>query len=163
MRWRRSTWRSAAVRLLRPSLLAGQVLRQGTVSLGNGFLYADQLSALVALLTAFVYLVCAPYAVGYLRRDEAETHLAPSERRSRHGRAAQAAHVLHADAAVRLLHVPGGGGQQPGRDVDGRREHHAGLDFSGDILRASNLAGSRLEVRHDRQRRTCRWRSSAPS
>jgi len=51
--------------------LAGQVLRTGPVSEGNGFLYADPLSALVALFTTFVYLVCAPYAVGYLRRDEA--------------------------------------------------------------------------------------------
>jgi hydrogenase-4 component F len=50
--------------------LAWEVLRQGTVSWGNGFLYADHLSALVAVLTAFVYLACAPYSIGYLRHDE---------------------------------------------------------------------------------------------
>ncbi len=51
-------------------LIAGQVLAQGSVSWGDGFLFADHLSALVALLTAFVYMVSAPYAIGYLRRDE---------------------------------------------------------------------------------------------
>ena len=69
---------SAAGSMVAAVLLAGQVLRQGTVSLGNGFLYADQLSALAALLTAFVSLACAPYAIGYLRRDEADHQLAPS-------------------------------------------------------------------------------------
>lgn len=49
--------------------LTHEVLRQGPVSQNNGFLYVDHLSALVALLTAFVYLACAPYAVGYLKRD----------------------------------------------------------------------------------------------
>jgi hydrogenase-4 component F len=58
--------------------LAGEVLQQGAVSKANGFLYADHLSALAALLAAFVYLVCAPYAVGYLRRDEADQAFAPS-------------------------------------------------------------------------------------
>ncbi len=50
--------------------LAGGVLRSGPVSLWNGFLYADALSALVILLTASVALLCAVYAVGYLRDDE---------------------------------------------------------------------------------------------
>ena len=50
--------------------LAGQVLAHGTVSLWAGFLYADSLSALVCLLTGSVTLVCAVYAVGYLRQDE---------------------------------------------------------------------------------------------
>jgi hydrogenase-4 component F len=50
--------------------LGGQVLRSGAVSLWSGFLYADALSALVCLLTASVALVCAAYAVGYLREDE---------------------------------------------------------------------------------------------
>lgn len=59
-------------------LLASEVLRQGPVSMSKGFLYADHLSALVAVLTAFVYLVCAPYAIGYLRHDEAEQLLAQS-------------------------------------------------------------------------------------
>src|SRR6266700_875536 len=51
-------------------VLAAQVLRSGPVSLWNGFLYADALSALTVLLAAFVALVCSIYAVGYLRQDE---------------------------------------------------------------------------------------------
>jgi hydrogenase-4 component F len=51
--------------------LAAQVLREGGVSWGDGFLHADHFSALVAVLTAFVYLVSAPYAVGYFRHDVA--------------------------------------------------------------------------------------------
>jgi len=50
--------------------LAGKVLADGTVSLANGFFYADALSALMILLTAGVSLLCAAYAVGYLRADE---------------------------------------------------------------------------------------------
>src|ERR1039458_9275376 len=50
--------------------VASQVLRSGAISLFNGFLYADALSALVILLNASVALVCAVYAVGYLREDE---------------------------------------------------------------------------------------------
>jgi len=50
--------------------LAVQVLARGTVSLANGFFYADALSALVILLTAFVALVCATYSIGYLRHDQ---------------------------------------------------------------------------------------------
>ncbi|MGA2880952.1 MAG: hydrogenase 4 subunit F [Bryobacteraceae bacterium] len=61
---------SAAGSFLAAVWLAAEVLRSGTVTWGDGFLYADYLSALVAALTAFVYLVSAPYAVGYLRRDE---------------------------------------------------------------------------------------------
>src|ERR1035437_2374472 len=57
--------------------LASEVLRQGPVSGSNGFLYADHLSALVAVLSALVYLVCAPYAIGYLRRDQADGAFAP--------------------------------------------------------------------------------------
>src|SRR5258708_11614881 len=49
--------------------LASEVLRAGPVAWGDGFLYADDLSALVALLTAFVYLVSAPYAIGYFRQE----------------------------------------------------------------------------------------------
>jgi len=49
--------------------LAAQVLAKGVVEWAGGFFYADHLSALVALLTAFVYLAAAPYAVGYFRRD----------------------------------------------------------------------------------------------
>ena len=50
--------------------LAAQVLAHGTVSLANGFFYADALSALVILLTALVALVCATYSIGYLRDDQ---------------------------------------------------------------------------------------------
>ncbi len=50
--------------------LAGLVLAGGPVSLWGGFLYADHLSALVILLTAAVALLCAVYAVGYLRDEE---------------------------------------------------------------------------------------------
>jgi hydrogenase-4 component F len=60
---------SAATFLL-ALLLGSQVLAGGPVSLWNGFLYADHLSALVILLTASVAVLCAVYAVGYLRDDE---------------------------------------------------------------------------------------------
>jgi hydrogenase-4 component F len=69
---------SAAGSFAAAVFLAGQVLRQGPVSRSNGFLYADHLSALVAVLTAFVYLLCAPYAIGYFRRDKAVQFLGPS-------------------------------------------------------------------------------------
>ena len=51
-------------------ILAAQVLAHGTVSMGNGFFYADSLSALVILLTASVALVCSNYSIGYLRDDQ---------------------------------------------------------------------------------------------
>ncbi len=51
-------------------VVAGQVLAAGPVSLWGGFLYADSFSALVALLTASVALVCSVYAVGFLREDQ---------------------------------------------------------------------------------------------
>jgi hydrogenase-4 component F len=50
--------------------LAARVLAAGTVSLANGFFYADALSALVVLLTASVALVCSTYSIGYLRDDQ---------------------------------------------------------------------------------------------
>jgi hydrogenase-4 component F len=53
--------------------LGGQVLRSGPVSLLDGFLYADALSSLIVLLTAFVAFVCSVYAVGYFRHDEQNT------------------------------------------------------------------------------------------
>ena len=59
-----------AVQLCLAVALAVQVLRNGSVSLWNGFFYADALSALVILLTSFVSLVCCIYAVGYFRQDE---------------------------------------------------------------------------------------------
>ena len=50
-------------------LIAAEVLTRGESSSWSGYLYADCLSALVVLLTAFVYLACAPYSIGYLRTD----------------------------------------------------------------------------------------------
>jgi len=59
-----------AMLLLLAVTLAAQVLREGSISMWNGFLYADSLSALIVLLTAFVALACSVYAVGYFRDDE---------------------------------------------------------------------------------------------
>jgi len=50
--------------------VAGDVVKQGTVTALGGFLRADALSALVLALTGFVSLACAIYAVGYFRKDE---------------------------------------------------------------------------------------------
>lgn len=60
-------------------VIASQVLRAGSVSLWDGFLYADALSALIILLTASVALVCSVYAVGYLREDERSGALGDQE------------------------------------------------------------------------------------
>ena len=54
---------SAAGSFIAAVLLAAEVLRGKPVELAAGFLYADHLSALVVVLTAFVYLAVAPYAV----------------------------------------------------------------------------------------------------
>ena len=62
-----------AVALCLAAALARQVLRTGPVSLWDGFLYADALSALIVLLTTFVALACSIYAVGYFRHDEQNT------------------------------------------------------------------------------------------
>jgi hydrogenase-4 component F len=51
-------------------LLAAEVLSRGEASAWNGFLFADSLSALVVLLTAFAYLACACYSIGYFRNDD---------------------------------------------------------------------------------------------
>ena len=59
-----------AVLLCLAAALGVRVLRSGPVSVWEGFFYADALSALVALLSAFVALVCSIYAVGYFRHDE---------------------------------------------------------------------------------------------
>ena len=59
-----------AILLCLAAALGFQVLRSGPVSLWDGFFYADDLSALVVLLTSFVALVCSIYAVGYFRQDE---------------------------------------------------------------------------------------------
>ena len=50
--------------------VVSQVLRWGAISLWNGFLYADSLSALMILLNTAIALLCSTYAVGYLREDE---------------------------------------------------------------------------------------------
>jgi hydrogenase-4 component F len=63
-------------------VLCGQVITGGAVSLWNAFLYADALSAVVILLTASVALVCAVYAVGYLREDEQSGALAEEDDRT---------------------------------------------------------------------------------
>jgi hydrogenase-4 component F len=52
--------------------IASDVASHGTISMLDGFLRADALSALVIALTGFVSLVCAIYAVGYFRREESE-------------------------------------------------------------------------------------------
>jgi hydrogenase-4 component F len=59
--------------------LVAQVLRSGSVSLWHGFFYADALSALVVLLSAFVALVCSIYAVGYFRHEESSGVLQEAE------------------------------------------------------------------------------------
>jgi hydrogenase-4 component F len=59
--------------------LVAQVLRSGSVSLWNGFFYADALSALVVLLSAFVALACSIYAVGYFRHEESHGVLREAE------------------------------------------------------------------------------------
>lgn len=60
---------SAAVNLILAVMLVRAVARVQPVSAFGGFLYADALSALVVVLTAFVAFVCAIYAVGYFRTD----------------------------------------------------------------------------------------------
>jgi len=59
-----------AVLLCLAAALGVRVLLSGPVSVWDGFFYADALSALVVLLSAFVALVCSIYAVGYFRHDE---------------------------------------------------------------------------------------------
>jgi hydrogenase-4 component F len=59
-----------AVLLGLAAALGIRVLRTGSVSLWDGFFYADALSSLVILLSAFVALVCSIYAVGYFRHEE---------------------------------------------------------------------------------------------
>lgn len=59
--------------------IVAQVLRSGPVSLWDGFLYADALSALVVLLSAFVSLICSIYAVGYFRHEERSGALQEAE------------------------------------------------------------------------------------
>ncbi len=79
---------AAAAMFLAALDVGAGVLRDGSVSWADGFLYADPLSALVLALTAFAYLMCAPYAVGYLRRDASDGVL--SENGSENGNGAEA-------------------------------------------------------------------------
>ena len=60
-------------------LLGRQVLASGPVALWDGFFYADELSALVILLTASMAMVCSVYAVGYMREDERSGALASDD------------------------------------------------------------------------------------
>jgi hydrogenase-4 component F len=62
------------------AVLVAQVLRSGSVSLWDGFFYADALSALVVLLSALVSLVCSIYAVGYFRHEERSGVLQEAEK-----------------------------------------------------------------------------------
>ena len=55
--------------------LAVPALWHGPVSVWDQILYADALSALIVLLTAFVALTCTIYAVHYFRHDEGECRL----------------------------------------------------------------------------------------
>src|SRR5678815_3794514 len=68
-----------AVVLVLAATLVEQVLQSGPVSYWDGFLYADALSALIVLLTAFVALTCSIYAVGYFRHDERYTFFDENE------------------------------------------------------------------------------------
>jgi len=62
------------------AVLVDQVLRGGPVSMWDGFFYADALSALVVLLSAFVSFVCSIYAVGYFRHEERSRVLQEAEK-----------------------------------------------------------------------------------
>jgi formate hydrogenlyase subunit 3/multisubunit Na+/H+ antiporter MnhD subunit len=64
---------SAAVNLILAVMLVRAVARFQSVSAFGGFLYADALSALVVVLTAFVAFVCAIYAVGYFRTSKSKS------------------------------------------------------------------------------------------
>jgi hydrogenase-4 component F len=70
---------SAAAAFALAIRLAAEVLATGQSSAWGGYLFADHLSALVLLLSAFVYLVCAPYSIGYLRADERNEVFASGE------------------------------------------------------------------------------------
>lgn len=54
---------------------------EAPISAWNGSLRVDALSALVILLTAFVSLVCAIYAIGYFRRDSADNRVSARQLR----------------------------------------------------------------------------------
>ena len=68
--WERLNLAASALLAVLACQVDADVLAHGPVSALDGFLRADALSALVIGLTAFVALVSAIYAVGYLRHDE---------------------------------------------------------------------------------------------
>jgi len=68
------------VELCLATVLAFEVLRNGPVSIFQGVFYADALSALVVLLSAFVALACSIYGVGYFRHDETSGVLEEAEK-----------------------------------------------------------------------------------
>ena len=61
---------ASVLTLILSVMLAALVRQSGPVSVWDGILYADALSALVVLLVSFVYVACAVYAIGYFRHDE---------------------------------------------------------------------------------------------
>ena len=129
----------------------GQVLRAGAVSLWDGFLYADSLSALVILLTASVALVCAVYAVGYLREDERSGALDEESGSSEPLAKLRKYYTLTPLFVFSMLLVAVAnnlGVMWVAIEAD-----HAGLGLPGHLLRQGHLARSRLEIRHHRRRR----------
>jgi hydrogenase-4 component F len=60
-------------------ILAATILRHGPVTAFGDALYADALSGLVIVLTAFVSWVTTIYAVGYLRHDERAGKITPKQ------------------------------------------------------------------------------------
>jgi hydrogenase-4 component F len=79
--WERINLLAAVIVAGLAGLVAHDVLRDGKVTALNGFLQADALSALVIVLTAFVALVCAVYAVGYFRHDRSEGRITEAQLR----------------------------------------------------------------------------------
>jgi|ERR1051325_10913037 hydrogenase-4 component F len=63
------------------SLDVARQQEHGLVSALGGFLRVDALSALVILLISFVALVCAIYAIGYFRRDQADARITQKQLR----------------------------------------------------------------------------------
>jgi hydrogenase-4 component F len=73
------------VAVLSLKIAANVLAAHGALSALNGFLRVDALSALVILLTAFVSLVCAIYAIGYFRRDRVDNRLTERQLRLYYG------------------------------------------------------------------------------
>jgi hydrogenase-4 component F len=73
------------VAVLSLKIAANVLATHGALSALNEFLRVDALSALVILLTAFVSLVCAIYAIGYFRRDTADNRVTERQLRLYYG------------------------------------------------------------------------------